>query len=44
VRARLVVGVAGWFQLERRVLDVEVPGQARLQLIQQLRRVVVGEA
>ena len=40
----LVVGVAGRFQLERRVFDVEVAGQAALQRIEQLRGMAVVEA
>jgi hypothetical protein len=37
-------GVAGWFELECRVLDVEVARQAFLQRVEQLRRVAVDEA
>jgi len=39
-----VGGVAERFELERGVLDVEVPGQALLQLIEQCRQVPVVEA
>jgi hypothetical protein len=38
-----MLGVARWFQLERRVVDVEVAHEARLQLIENLRRVAVGK-
>src|ERR1044072_2671962 len=44
VCALLVARVAGGFELERRVLDVEVADQARLELVEQLRGVAVGEA
>ena len=40
----LVVGVAGGLQLDRGVLDVEVPGQALLHRVEHLRGVAVAEA
>ena len=43
VGARLVLGVARQLELERGVLDVEVPDEARLQLIEQPRRPTLQE-
>jgi len=42
VGSQFVGGVAGWFELEGGVLDVEVPNEAVLQFIEQLRGVPVG--
>lgn len=39
-----VTAVTGRFQLERRVRYVEVPGQARLEFVERLRRMAVVEA
>jgi len=44
VGAELVGGVAGRFELEGGVLDVEVPDEAGLNLVEQLRGVTVEEA
>jgi hypothetical protein len=44
VGAEFVVGVGDGFELEGGVLDVEVPGDAALQLVQQPRSANVGEA
>jgi hypothetical protein len=44
VGAEFVVGVGDGFELEGGVLDVEVPGDAGLQLVQQPRSAAVGEA
>src|SRR4051794_10230534 len=43
VRRVFVVGVPGRLELERAVLDVEMPGQALLQLVQQARQMPVVE-
>jgi hypothetical protein len=44
VGAGFVAGVGGGLELEGGVLDVEVPGDAGLQLVQQPRSAAVGEA
>jgi hypothetical protein len=44
VGAEFVIGVGDGFELEGGVLDVEVPGDAGLQLAQQPRSAAVGEA
>ncbi len=44
VGAGLVPSVGPSFQLERRVLDIEVPGQARLELVEQPRSMAIKEA
>ena len=43
MHAGFVRGMRRRFELERRVLDVEVTGKTALQLVQQLRRTPVGE-
>ena len=44
MRTRLVAGVDSRFELERGVLDVEVAGEAGLELVKELRSVPVLEA
>jgi hypothetical protein len=39
-----VRNVSRWFELDGGVLQVEVPGQAALQLVQQFRQMSVAEA